>query len=113
MTIGRPRPLPGYPTTPALYPIPVRRARVQGPQLPSDPTSRWAPLPGLAVPVITARRGLARHAWHTTTALRRTPAESCFWFGAKVLRLVRTHSAISKQPAELGSAERQVAITNF
>jgi len=48
-----------------------------------------------------------------TTALRRTSAESCFWFGAKVLRLVRTHSAKSKQPAELGSAERQVAMTNF
>jgi hypothetical protein len=37
-----------------------------------------------------------------TTALRRTSSESCFWFGAKVLRLVRTHSAKSKQPAELG-----------
>jgi hypothetical protein len=48
-----------------------------------------------------------------TTALRRTSEESCFWFGPKVLRLVRTHSAKSKQPAELGSAERQVAITNF
>jgi hypothetical protein len=34
-----------------------------------------------------------------------------FLFGAKVLRLVRTHSGKSKQPAELSSAERQVAIT--
>src|SRR5262245_26454287 len=59
MTIGRPRPLPGYPTTLALYPISVRRVRVQGHRLPSDPTSRWAPLPSLAVPVITARGGLA------------------------------------------------------
>ena len=28
ITIGPPRPLPGYPTAPALYPIPVRRVRV-------------------------------------------------------------------------------------
>ena len=28
MAIGRPRPLPGYPTAPASYPVPVRRVRV-------------------------------------------------------------------------------------
>ena len=28
MTIGPPRPWPGYPTAPALYPVPVRRVRV-------------------------------------------------------------------------------------
>src|SRR5262245_39591255 len=28
MTIGHPRPLPGYPTESALYPVPVRRVRV-------------------------------------------------------------------------------------
>src|SRR5260370_13432253 len=38
-----------------------------------------------------------------TTALRRTFAQTCFWFGAKVLRLVRTHSAKSKQRDELTS----------
>ena len=31
MTIGPPRPLPGYPTTPALYPVSVRRVRVLPP----------------------------------------------------------------------------------
>jgi len=30
MTIGPPRPLPGYPTTLALYPVSVRRVRVGG-----------------------------------------------------------------------------------
>lgn len=28
MTIGRPRPVPGYPAWPALYPVSVRRLRV-------------------------------------------------------------------------------------
>ena len=28
MAIGHPRPLPGYPTAPAFYPVPVRRVRV-------------------------------------------------------------------------------------
>jgi len=28
VTIGPPRPWPGYPTAPALYPVPVRRVRV-------------------------------------------------------------------------------------
>jgi len=28
MTIGPPRPLPGYPTAPAWYPVPVRRVQV-------------------------------------------------------------------------------------
>ncbi len=28
VTIGPPRPLPGYPTAPAFYPVPVRRVRV-------------------------------------------------------------------------------------
>src|SRR5690606_11950608 len=28
MSIGRPRPLPGYPSQPALYPVSVRRVRV-------------------------------------------------------------------------------------
>ena len=50
-------------------------------QLPSDSTSRWTPLPQLAVPISTARRGLDSddfssnshllencHAWHTTRA---------------------------------------------
>ncbi len=31
MTTGLPRPLPGYPTTPALYPVSVRRVRVWPP----------------------------------------------------------------------------------
>src|SRR5262249_42597439 len=74
MTMGRPRPLPGYPTTPALNPVSVRRVRVQGPQLPSDPTSRWAPLPGLAVPVITARSGLAPLTFTTCLARNAQPA---------------------------------------
>src|SRR5262245_29896924 len=75
MTIGRPRPLPGYPTTLALYPISVRRVRVQGHRLPSDPTSRWAPLPSLAVPVITARGGLAPLTSTTCLAHRTTGAD--------------------------------------
>ena len=31
MTFGHPRPLPGYPTTPALYPVSVRRLRAWPP----------------------------------------------------------------------------------
>jgi len=43
--MGHPRPLPGYHAAPASYPVPVRRIPVQGRRLPSDPASRWAPLP--------------------------------------------------------------------
>src|SRR5262249_25453231 len=45
MTAGRRGPLPAYPTTPALYPIPVRRARAQGHRLPSHSASRRTPSP--------------------------------------------------------------------
>ena len=59
MTLWHPRPLPGYPALPAWYPVSVRRIRDQGHRLPSDSASRRTPLPSLAVPVITARRGLS------------------------------------------------------
>src|ERR1044071_4167378 len=59
MTIGRPRIWAGYPTPRASC---IRFLFVGSEfchQLPSDPTSRWAPLPRLVVPVIAAHRGLA------------------------------------------------------
>ena len=58
-------PGPRDPTRPAWYPVSVRQVRVLGlraPALvalsPSDSISRWTPWPALAVPTISARRGL-------------------------------------------------------
>jgi hypothetical protein len=59
MTFGRLRPLPDYPTTPAFYPVSVRRIRAYGFGFLQIPPCGWTPLPRLAVPVITARRGLS------------------------------------------------------
>src|SRR5262245_11504386 len=97
MTIGRPRPLPGYPTTLALYPISVRRVRVQGHRLPSDPTSRWAPLPSLAVPVITARGGLAPLTSTTCLAHKRVGGG----LASPVLPHHRTYSSYPAVPLNL------------
>src|SRR5215218_5825749 len=71
MTLGHPRPLPGYHATPASYPVSVRRIPAQGHRLPSDPASRRTPLPSLAVPVISARRGLSPPTFTTCLAHKR------------------------------------------
>jgi len=71
-SIGLWRYLPPHPARP-----PRMRFLFIGPalclQLPSDPTSRWAPLPRLAVPVITARRGLSPPRCMTCLAHREGP----------------------------------------
>src|SRR5881394_1131342 len=58
MTIGHPRPWPGYPHHTGL----VSASYTSNPrfrhQLSSDPASRRAPLPRRMVPVITVHRGL-------------------------------------------------------
>src|SRR5947207_2326730 len=58
MTIGHPRPWPGYPHHTGL----VSASYTSDPrfrhQLSSDPASRRAPLPRRMVPVITVHRGL-------------------------------------------------------
>src|ERR1039457_3378769 len=58
MTIGHPRPWPGYPRHTGL----VSASCTSNPrfrhQLSSDPASRRAPLPRRMVPVITVHRGL-------------------------------------------------------
>src|SRR3989442_10587788 len=58
MTIGHPRPWPGYPHHTGL----VSASCTSNPrfrhQLSSDPASRRAPLPRRMVPVITVHRGL-------------------------------------------------------
>src|ERR1043165_5176975 len=91
MTIGHPRPLPGYPTTLALYPVSVRRVRVGGVGFLRIPSRDGHPCLALRFRFITARGGLApphsRHAWHTTTQAGSGPA--C---------LISVGSAITPQP---------------
>src|ERR1700693_1415912 len=67
--IGRPRPLPGYPTAPALYPVSVRRLRALASGfLPPPPRGDAVafglrfPSPGLAEDCHLLHQ---RHAWHT------------------------------------------------
>jgi len=59
MTTGPPRPLPGYPEATGLVSDSCSSSPSLGLRLPSDSASRRTPWPALAVPVITARRGLA------------------------------------------------------
>ena len=58
MTIGPPRPLPGYPRHAGLVSAPCTSNPRFRHQLSSDPASRRAPLPRRMVPVITVHRGL-------------------------------------------------------
>ena len=77
LAFGRPRPLPGYPTAPASYPVPVRQLRVLPPasspphiaatQLPSANGSGLRPVEDLHL------RDQC-HAWHTAVGGRPSPA---------------------------------------
>ncbi len=73
MTIGPPHPLLGYPAVRGLLSgscssSPSFASLPPGRPLPSDSTSRWTPLLWLAVPVITARRGLSPSRYTTCLA---------------------------------------------
>jgi len=65
---GRSRPLPGYPTAPACYPMSVRQLRVLPPAS-SPPSSRQRSCLRLTVPANRPVEDLhlqdQRHAWHT------------------------------------------------
>src|SRR2546426_11872595 len=58
MTIGHPRPWPGYPHHTGLISASCTSNPRFRHQLSSDPASRRAPLPRRMVPVITVHRGL-------------------------------------------------------
>src|SRR5207245_243902 len=58
LAIGHPRPLPGYPTAPAFYPVSVRRLRVW-PQASFPPRLATTQLPSANGSGQSARRGLA------------------------------------------------------
>src|SRR5260370_9684648 len=73
MTIGRPRPWPGYPHHTGLISASCTSHPRFRHQLSSDPASRRAPLPRRMVPVITAHRGLAPL---ECTSLLDTPGET-------------------------------------
>src|SRR5215475_13366988 len=57
VTFGRPRPLPGYPTAPALYPVSVRQLRASPPASFPPCLARRSCL-RLVVPITKAHRGL-------------------------------------------------------
>ena len=58
LNIGRPGPWPGYPTAPALYPVPVRQLRALPPAS-SPPRLATTQLPSAGGSVQPARKGLA------------------------------------------------------
>jgi len=69
MTIGPPRPLPGYPTMPASYPIPVRRVRVSPPASfrshLTTGTLAFGSWFRSSRPTVDFHLQEPRHAWHT------------------------------------------------
>src|SRR3954468_19827427 len=73
MTIGHPRPWPGYPRHTGLISASCTSNPRFRHQLSSDPASRRAPLPRRMVPVITVHGGLAPL---ECTSLLDTPGES-------------------------------------
>ena len=106
MTFGRLRLSPDYPTTPALYPVSVRRIRVYGIGFLQIPPFGWTPLPSLAVPVITARRGLTPPGNTTCLAHEKRPATR-ITSPANSAGLARTWVGVGEPPGEGGSGGNQ------
>jgi hypothetical protein len=73
LAIGHPRPMPGYPTAPALYPVPVRQLRALPPAS-SPPRLATTQLPSASGSGQPARKGLAPPTSTPCLAHRKTPA---------------------------------------
>jgi hypothetical protein len=103
MTIGHPRPWPGYPRHTGLISAAmtdVIATYSSNPrfrhQLSSDPASRWAPLPRRMVPVITVHRGLTPL---ECTSLLDTPGETACPTKKSSQRANRSRSCNTKDGA--------------